>query len=89
MKEYCEKSEYYIPRAKELCLALYSGMWYRAICINPKLSQSMCEIFFVDYGNLEMVEHKNVRMMPKDYITPKSMANICSIVSKYLRERMQ
>ena len=32
-KAYCESSDYYIPREKELCLALYEDDWYRATCL--------------------------------------------------------
>lgn len=83
LKEYCDKTEYYIPRANELCLALYQGGWYRALCINPRLSRTTCNIFFVDYGNMEPVEHKDIRMMSKDFIKPDAIANMCTVVSKY------
>ncbi|XP_025158502.1 uncharacterized protein LOC105185606 [Harpegnathos saltator] len=81
IKEYCEKVDYYIPRQQELCLALYEEAWYRALCLNPKLSHTTCEIFFIDYGNVEIVEHKDVRLMPKDFIRPAAMANICTVVN--------
>jgi len=82
LKEYCEKMEYYIPRVHELCLALYGEMWYRAMCINPKKSYTTSEILFIDYGNIETIEHKNIRLMPKDFIVPEAIANICTVVSK-------
>lgn len=83
MKEYCEKTEYYIPRAEELCLALYDGAWYRAACLNPKESYTTAQILFIDYGNIETVDHKNIRLMPKDFIAPAAIANLCTVVSKY------
>lgn len=84
LKEYCESTEYYIPRARELCIALYQGLWYRAVCWNPKESDTTSEVFFVDYGNTESVEHKNIRLMPKDFITSDATASVCTVVSKYL-----
>lgn len=83
MTEYCEKTEYYIPRTEELCLALYHEEWYRAACLNPKESHQTSQILFIDYGNIESVEHKNIRLMPKDFITPAAIANMCTVVSKY------
>ncbi|XP_012539479.1 uncharacterized protein LOC105838453 isoform X2 [Monomorium pharaonis] len=81
LKEYCEKAEYYIPRQHELCLALYEGMWYRAACIDPKESYTTAQILFLDYGNIESVEHKNIRLMPKDFVTPSAVANLCEVVN--------
>ncbi|XP_032669554.1 uncharacterized protein LOC116843316 isoform X3 [Odontomachus brunneus] len=81
IQEYCEKTEYYIPRKQELCLALYDGTWYRALCLDPHGSSTECEIFFIDYGNVDIVEHKNVRQMPETFIRPAAMANICSVIN--------
>ncbi|XP_029160516.1 tudor domain-containing protein 1-like isoform X2 [Nylanderia fulva] len=81
LMEYCEKTEHYIPRQNELCLALYQGTWYRAICINPNQSQTTAEVIYIDYGNQESVEHKNIRLIPKDFLTPSAMANMCKVVN--------
>ncbi|XP_011646111.1 uncharacterized protein LOC105432843 isoform X3 [Pogonomyrmex barbatus] len=81
LKEYCDKTEYYIPRMQELCLALYEEAWYRAVCLNPTESDTTSKIFFLDWGNTELVEHKNIRIMPKDFITPEALANMCTIVN--------
>ncbi|KAL6432088.1 hypothetical protein ACFW04_006662 [Cataglyphis niger] len=81
LREYCEKTEYYIPREQELCLALYQNEWYRAACLNPKKSYTTAEVFYLDYGNIETVEHRNIRLMPKDFITPEAMSNICTVVN--------
>ncbi|XP_070171251.1 uncharacterized protein Vret [Polyergus mexicanus] len=81
LREYCEKTEYYIPRENELCLALYQNEWYRAACLNPKKSYTTAVVFYIDYGNIETVEHKNIRLMPKDFITPAVMANVCTVVN--------
>lgn len=68
---------------EELCLALYEGAWYRAACLNPKASHQASQILFIDYGNIETVEHKNIRLMPKDFIVPEAIANMCTVISKY------
>lgn len=81
LAEYCEKTEYYIPRMEELCLALYDGAWYRAACLDPKESHQTSQILFIDYGNIETVEHKNIRLMPKDFIIPEAIANLCTVVN--------
>ncbi|XP_025269700.1 uncharacterized protein LOC105254637 isoform X2 [Camponotus floridanus] len=81
LREYCEKAEYYIPRKEELCLALYENEWYRAVCMDPKQSYTTANIFYIDYGNMAEVEHKNIRLMPKDFITPAAMANLCTVVN--------
>lgn len=83
LTEYCENTEYYIPRSQELCLALYQNMWYRAVCINPRKSYTTAEVIYIDYGNMESVEHKDIRLMPKDFLTPAAMADMCTVVSKY------
>lgn len=83
LREYCEKAEYYIPRKEELCLALYENEWYRATCLEPKQSYTTANILYIDYGNMAEVEHKNIRLMPKDFITPAAVANLCTVVSKY------
>ncbi|KAL0099788.1 hypothetical protein PUN28_019894 [Cardiocondyla obscurior] len=79
--EYSEKNKYYIPRVSELCIALYEGGWYRAACIDPKETPTTATIFFIDFGNVESVEHKNIRLMPKDFIVPAAFASLCSVVN--------
>jgi len=64
-------------------LALYEGIWYRAVCLIPEVIKGVAEIFFIDYGNAESVEHKNIRLIPEDFIEPAAMANMCTIVSEY------
>lgn len=78
---FCETTDHYIPRKSELCLALYADKWYRGVCLNPRYSPTTCIVFFVDFGNSEIVKHKDIRLMPKDFITPCALANICNIVN--------
>ncbi|XP_012228263.2 uncharacterized protein [Linepithema humile] len=81
IKEFCEKTEYYIPRMQELCLALYKGGWFRAVCFDPKDTDTTSQIYFLDYGNIDSVKHQNIRRMPKDFITPMAMANLCTVIN--------
>lgn len=81
LRDFCEKTEYYIPRKLELCLALFQNEWYRALCIDPKKSCTTAEVIYIDYGNIELVEHRNIRLMPKDFITPAALANMCTVVN--------
>ncbi|XP_031847510.1 vreteno isoform X2 [Nomia melanderi] len=81
MTEYCEKSKYYIPREKELCLALFDNGWYRAVCLRRTETPTASDIFFVDFGNIEVVAHTDIRLMPKDFLTPNALASICKIVN--------
>ncbi|XP_076632093.1 vreteno isoform X2 [Colletes latitarsis] len=81
MTKYCEKSDYYIPRENELCLALYEGGWYRGVCNRRSKTSTTSTIFFIDFGNTEDVSHKDIRLMPKDFITTNSLASICNIVN--------
>ncbi|XP_020286948.1 uncharacterized protein LOC109856278 isoform X2 [Pseudomyrmex gracilis] len=81
MAEYCNKTKYYIPKNNELCLALYEKEWYRAVCINSKKSQTASEIFFIDYGNLETVSHRDIREMHEDFMHPPAMATKCEVIN--------
>ncbi|XP_043265742.1 uncharacterized protein LOC122405229 isoform X2 [Colletes gigas] len=78
--KYCEKSDYYIPRENELCLALYEGEWYRGVCNRRTKTSTTSTIFFIDFGNTEDVSHKNIRLMPKDFISTSSLVSICNII---------
>lgn len=81
MTEYCEANDYYIPRDTELCLAFYDGGWYRAICISRSYTPTTSAVFFVDFGNTEFIDHKDIRLMPKDFMSPYALANICNIIN--------
>ena len=80
-KAYCESSDYYIPREKELCLALYEDDWYRATCLCRSETLTTSSVFFIDFGNVESVDHKNIRLMPKDFMVPDALASICHIIN--------
>ncbi|KAI4504704.1 hypothetical protein M0802_000254 [Mischocyttarus mexicanus] len=72
---------YYIPRANELCLALYKDNWYRALCLSKSESADKVAIFYIDYGNCEEVLHHNIRPMTRDFLKPNSLANMCNLVN--------
>ncbi|CAL7938047.1 unnamed protein product [Xylocopa violacea] len=81
MTAYCQESDSYIPRERELCLALYEGSWYRAVSIRRSYTPTTSAVFFLDFGNTEFVEHKNIRLMPKNFISPKALASVCNIIN--------
>ncbi|XP_076759068.1 vreteno [Xylocopa sonorina] len=81
MTTYCEQSDCYIPRERELCLAFYEGSWYRAICIRRSYTPTTSTVFFLDFGNTEFVEHENIRLMPKNFTSPAALASLCNIVN--------
>ncbi|CAK9795242.1 Protein vreteno [Anthophora plagiata] len=78
---YCKTSDCYIPRKKELCLAFYKDGWYRAACLCRSSTATTCKVFFIDYGNTEDVNHKDIRLMPREFVTPSALANICNIIN--------
>ncbi|XP_028253758.1 tudor domain-containing protein 15 [Parambassis ranga] len=51
---------------RRLCLAKYlDGKWYRGL-IEPVQSSLHLSVFFVDYGNTQIVEKTNVMFIPRD-----------------------
>ena len=41
-----------------------------------------CEVLFLDYGNLETVEYKNIRRMVRDFVNTPTLMSFCSIDGK-------
>ncbi|CAK9824528.1 Protein vreteno [Anthophora retusa] len=78
---YCKTSDYYIPREKELCLAFYKDGWYRAACLCRSSTATTSTVFFIDYGNTEDVNHEDIRLMPREFVTPSALANICNVIN--------
>ncbi|XP_034948713.1 uncharacterized protein [Chelonus insularis] len=78
LTEYCNKSEFYIPRNNELCIAKYENEWYRGCCIKPSLTPDSAEIYFLDYGNIAEVKHQDLRMMKDDFLKPSALGLICN-----------
>ncbi|XP_033208839.1 uncharacterized protein LOC117167777 [Belonocnema kinseyi] len=80
IEEYVAKTpEHYIPRDLELCFAPYEGSWYRGVCLKRNATPTSSTIFFVDYGNISQVEHKDLRLMTKDFMTPPALACLCDV----------
>ena len=42
------------------CCALWDEGWFRGRIVS--VSRSECEVFFVDYGNTDVVENSNIRV---------------------------
>lgn len=79
IKEYAESKDYYIPREKELCLVRFEDKWYRGACIVRNKTQSTSFVFFVDCGNFQQIDHKDIRVMTKDFMAPDALACLCTI----------
>ncbi|XP_071447846.1 uncharacterized protein [Hetaerina americana] len=67
----------YVPRSNEICLAKFSGdgSWYRGQSVATESSGS--EIYFLDFGNIELVKHADIRKMPQDLMGVPSLAIVC------------
>lgn len=62
------------------CVAKYSldGGWYRASVIEIP-SQEQLNVYFVDYGNSELVSSRDVKQIVKDYMKLPLCAVQCSL----------
>lgn len=65
-----------------MCIAPFQGVYYRAACLSRGLDKST--VFFIDYGNLAEVEHKDLRFFPKMFASPEALGTVCRIQSKYI-----
>lgn len=72
-------TEGYTPQDNELCIAKYENEYFRRVCLKSDYSETSSQILFVDYGNLEVVEHKDVRPMLKDFMEPNRLMTLCLI----------
>lgn len=79
--EYCSKNtELYIPKAGELCIALFEdGNWYRGCCINPSAEPDAATILFLDYGNSAHIKYTDLRKMTGDFLQPPAIGIVCNI----------
>ena len=56
---------YDVPIPDDSCCALFEdGVWYRARVVS--ICDSVCTVFFLDYGNTSTVARKNLRVMPEE-----------------------
>nr|XP_014085370.1 protein vreteno-like isoform X1 [Bactrocera oleae] len=65
------KDQCYTPRIDELCIAKYKvdGKWYRGRCLEI-VGDGFPSIIFFDYGNIGMVNVKNIRRYPAQFTFP-------------------
>lgn len=85
--EYCEATEqHYIPRYGELCLAIYLDQWYRGVCLNRSETPDTALIQFIDYGNVEVVDHKNIRRITKEFNDVVGLGCTCTVKSTLSHE---
>ncbi|XP_052124807.1 uncharacterized protein LOC113203962 [Frankliniella occidentalis] len=83
INEFCESTDpnmCYNPRIHEVCFAKYKdGLWYRAVNYETKTQTQSCQVFFIDYGNSEDVEFKDIRRMVPDFVSIPAIMSMCSI----------
>ncbi|KAJ8686791.1 hypothetical protein QAD02_022585 [Eretmocerus hayati] len=80
IKKYVETvTDHYIPREDELCIAKYQDEFYRALCIDPSASPTESRVYFIDYGNTEVVNHKDIRMFTEDFASLGSYGTVCNL----------
>ncbi|XP_067005121.2 uncharacterized protein [Anabrus simplex] len=71
------------PAVGQLVLALYSGdnMWYRGRVVDTDNDKGTVDVFFVDYGNTDIVDEKNIRDIEAQYIHLPFQAVECFIAN--------
>ena len=63
----------FIPKRGELCAAKFTdGQWYRARV--EKVSGSKISVFYVDYGNREIIEASQCAALPSGFAADKPYA---------------
>lgn len=83
MGEYvnASKQEPFEPEQGFPCLALFDGEWYRALCLSAAGKEAT--VLFVDFGNYETIEMKNIRKLPSHFALVPAVALICTVVGKF------
>ena len=66
------------PIPNHLCIAksMDDEQWYRAVCCK-ELGEDMYELMFVDFGNVENIERKNIMHMAEEIMKTPLLANHC------------
>ena len=62
----------------QLCLALFSGDYYRGRIL--EVSGKSCRVYFIDFGNTDLVNCSNMKVIPTNLLTPSAQAIQCSLV---------
>ncbi|XP_017479308.1 PREDICTED: protein vreteno isoform X1 [Rhagoletis zephyria] len=65
------KEQCYTPRVSELCIAKYKvdDKWYRGRCLEI-VGDGYPSIVFIDYGNIEKINVKDIRRYPAQFTFP-------------------
>lgn len=58
----------------------YDGKWYRAEVISI-INSAMCQIFFVDYGDLEIISKDDIFELCTDMLSLRQQAVECSLAN--------
>ncbi|KAH9523644.1 hypothetical protein Btru_040566, partial [Bulinus truncatus] len=68
------------PQAGQSCVGLYSedNQWYRGRILST--SGSICNVLFIDYGNEEALNIKNIRNILPELAKVPTMAYQCSLI---------
>ncbi|XP_067657384.1 tudor domain-containing protein 15-like [Haliotis asinina] len=90
MKVYCTNTHDSVVHAVgDTVCALYSGdqEWYRARI--DEVRDNVCHVFFLDYGNSEMVKITDLRKMPDDFLTVPIQGIQCSLQAVSIRNNQE
>lgn len=74
------------PDIGKLCLAKYygDGKWYRGVACPVQSTTLLLNVFFVDYGNMHIVEKNNAISIPRhsaDLLFTPIQALRCSLIT--------
>ncbi|KAF8767368.1 Tudor domain-containing protein 1 [Argiope bruennichi] len=64
------------PKVGELCNVKHDGQFYRAV-IKEQICENKFKVFFVDYGNLDVVESASIYCIPPKY---SSVPGLCTAI---------
>lgn len=64
----------------------YDGKWYRAEVVSIIKNSTMCQIFFVDYGDQEIISKDDIFELRTDMLSLRQQAVECSLANVKSRE---
>lgn len=59
----------------------YDGKWYRAEVVSIIKNSTMCQIFFVDYGDQEIISKDDIFELRTDMLSLRQQAVECSLAN--------